>query len=435
MIGQTADTLAGETQPRIIAHTQIPQQGVDRFGPNILGNLDHTDIARLGHDPGHIQHTIIAHIAHRHGGDPHGARTGIHHGRGCEVTGHQAGSHGKGLDRRTGLEHINQRPVTHCRRLQPAAVIRVVTRLIDHGENFTAAHIDNHHGPGHSIETFDGFTQFAMGNILHPQVNRQGQVLTRTGIAHHLYILDQTAAPVLQHLTTARHTLQPVVVTQLQPFLPLFVDIGKTNQMGSHFAGRIKAPVFFQCIDPGHSQGHDPGTILRRHMPAQVNELLVCIGPQASGQGIRIHTQRSGQLGPTLGLLHQMLRIGPQGHHRRTDRQRLTMAIGNLAAVCRNRQMTHAALVTLVFQEALIEHMQIDNAPADQQGSQQQKTRHQTKTPGITTALTRETDHGATMMMSPVCGTRISSSRAARASTRAWAVQVLCSRIKRPHSA
>ena len=49
--------------------------------------------------------------------------------------------------------------------------------------------------------------------------------------------------------------------------------------------------------------------------------------------------------------------------------------------------MAHAALVTLAFEETLIQHVQLDNAPGHSHTAQAKQRDHQTKTPRIQTAI------------------------------------------------
>ena len=69
--------------------------------------------------------------------------------------------------------------------------------------------------------------------------------------------------------------------------------------------------------------------------------------------------------------------------------------------------MAHAALVTLAFEETLIQHVQLDNAPGHSHTAQAKQRDHQTKTPGIQTAIGLEAEflHGCTKMTSLGSGT------------------------------
>src|SRR5690606_28329753 len=102
-----------------------------------------------------------------------------------------------------------------------------------------------------------------------------------------------------------------------------------------------------------------------------------------------------------------------------------------------NRHMADTALVTLVLQEPFVQHVQLGDPPGYRHAAQPEQADDQAKTPGIEAAigLEREFLHGRTRTTSFGSGTRMPNSRVAMASTRLWAVQVLCSRTNRPHSA
>src|SRR5690606_3012625 len=120
-------------------------------------------------------------------------------------------------------------------------------------------------------------------------------------------------------------------------------------------------------------------------------------------------------------------------------RQRLAVAIGDLPAVGGNRHMAHAALVALILQEAFVQHMQLDDSPAHGDAAYGECADDQPETPGMKTAigtghqgLEVEFLHGRTSITSLGSGTRMPSFWVAMRSTRWCAVQVLCSRTRRP---
>src|SRR5690606_7236968 len=98
----------------------------------------------------------------------------------------------------------------------------------------------------------------------------------------------------------------------------------------------------------------------------------------------------------------------------------------------RNRYMPDAACIALPFEKCLIKHLQIDDTPGDGAYHQCQQRQHDAETPWIQRTLQ---PHGATSLTSAAAGTCIFSCSLAKVSILLWAVQVLCSRIRRPHSA
>ena len=145
--------------------------------------------------------------------------------------------------------------------------------MIGHGQNLAGANIHQHRRSGLGAELLERLAQLTVGDVLQAQIQRQRQVVARPRVTDYLDILDQPATAILQYLTLAGYALEPVVVGELQPFLTRFIDVGKANQMGGDFTGGIEASIFLNAVDTRHLEGDDLLTILRRHMPAQIDEL------------------------------------------------------------------------------------------------------------------------------------------------------------------
>ena len=156
---------------------------------------------------------------------------------------------------------------------------------------------------------------------------------------------------------------------------------------------------------------------------------------QALGKSRRIGAQGPCQLWPTGFMADQLGRVGPQGQYRGTDRHGLAMAVSDQATVGRNDRVAYAAFVALALEEAVIEHVQLHDPPGNRQATYSQKPYDDRKAPGRKRHVGLELHHGFTRMTSLASGTRMFNWLAARVSTRLCAVQVLCSRIRRPHSA
>ncbi len=272
-------------------------------------------------------------------------------------------------------------------------------------------HVEHHDRPGLGAELLHTFAQLTVRQILQTQIDREAQVIARTGVADHLHILDQTTTAVLQNLALARHTLKPLVIGQLKPFLALLVNIGEADQMRRHLTGRVEPTIFFDAIDAVHLERHHRFAGGRGHAPPQIDELFVGIGLEALAEGRQIGTQGAGKLRPVSLLIDQLRRVGPNGQHRCTDCQRLTVAVGDLPPVSRNRHMAHTALVALTAQEAFVQHMQLGNAPDNRCAAQPQQPDNQAKTPGVqaTVGLERKSLHGFTRITSLGSGTCIPS--------------------------
>ena len=233
------------------------------------------------------------------------------------------------------------------------------------------------------------------------QVNRQRQGLAGLGVLGDLDVLDQPAAPVLDHLALARNPCEPFVVGQFHPFATAVVDIGETHHVRGYFAGWIEASEFLDAIDTGDLQIQYGLALFRRQASDQIDELFIGLGFKPLGQGFRVLAKCHGQRRPAiLGQLH-FLGIGPEGGHGRTDGQRLAIAIGDQTAVRGNRNVPDTACIALPLEEVTVDHLQVDDAPGNRRHHDRQQTQHYTETPWIERAFEL---HGATMRTSAAPG-------------------------------
>ena len=292
--------------------------------------------------------------------------------------------------------------------------------MVDHGQHLARLHIQNHHRTCLGAKLLHALAQFAVGQVLQTQVDGQAQIIARACVGDHLHILDQATTAILQDLAAAGHALQPLVIGQLEPFLSLLIDVGKADQMGSHLTSRIEAAVLFDAVNAVYIQRHHRLAIRRRHAATQVDELLVGVCLEAFAEGRQVSAQRSGKRRPMRLLIDQLRGVGPNSKYRGADRQRLAVAVGNLATMGRDRHMAHATFVALAFQEALVQHVQLGNPPAHGHAAQAEHAHHQAETPGVEAAIGLECElfHGCTRITSLGSGTFMPSCSVAMRSIR-----------------
>ncbi len=251
-----------------------------------------------------------------------------------------------------------------------ATIIGIVGRLVHHREDLARACIQDHHrSRAGTVQVHRGF-QAPIGQVLQAQVNTQAQIPARRGGGEALHILHDPAQAILQHPLAACGTMQPVIIGQFDPFLPTIIDIGKADHMSSHLPGRVITLILALQKNPGDVKGHHLLSEIRVDMAPQIDKFTLRTGHDALFQINGIHIQQAGQLWPLSTSHDGSLWIGPNGIHRRADRQRLTVAIANHPAVRRYGHRTQMAGVTLILQEILIDHLEIDRPP--HQGSHRQ---------------------------------------------------------------
>ena len=274
-----------------------------------------------------------------------------------------------------------------------------------------------------------------MSQVLQAQVDGQRKGLARFGILGDLHVLDHAATAILEHLALARHAGQPFVESQLDTFATAVVDIGKADRMGHHFASRVETPKLLDGVHAGHLQGDHAFALLRGQPTDQIDELALGVLLDAVGEQLGILPERRRQLRPAFLGGHQLLGVGPQGGDRGAHRQRFAVAVSDQAPVRRDGYMPHATRVALALEEVMVDHVQVDDSPDDGADHRQQQADDHAEPPWVEGALEIIQFHGATILTSAGSGTRMRNCSTARLSMRLWAVQVLCSRINRPHSA
>ena len=117
--------------------------------------------------------------------------------------------------------------------------------------------------------------------------------------------------------------------------------------MPGHFTGRVVTAVFLLQIDAWHIQRHDLLRAVRCDVAAQVDKLAILPLTQQALQLVRTQAQQARHARTVSRRRHQLLRIHPYRLYRRTDSQRLSVAIDNHATVrghLDNAQVTHVAL-------------------------------------------------------------------------------------------
>ena len=90
----------------------------------------------------------------------------------------------------------------------------------------------------------------------------------------------------------ARFAHQLAIEAFLQPFNPLTVNVGETNQIGRNMSGGIKAAGLFTQVDSRQIQFIDPFCLLRRDLARQIDKPPGWIAVNAFSQRAERNMQR-----------------------------------------------------------------------------------------------------------------------------------------------
>src|SRR3569623_552223 len=125
--------------------------------------------------------------------------------------------------------------------------------------------------------------------------------------------------------------------------------------------------------------------------------------------------------------------IGPDGIDRRTDRERLAVAVGDHAAVRGHAHHAELPRIALPLQKLLVQELQIDRAPHEA-AHRHGHDGEQRDTPAAVGLRLVGYSHGFNTTIALGSGISIPSCALATSSMRPCVAQVLCSNCSWPHS-
>ena len=175
--------------------------------------------------------------------------------------------------------------------LELLAIVRVVGRLIHHGQHFAGVDVDDDDGARVCAVFLHRRLQLPIRQILNAQVDARHQIAARPRRANAFDVLDVATVQVLNDALGAILAVQQLIVAELQAFLSLVVDGGESDHVPRDFTGRIVAPVLAQQINARNSQRLDVRRLIGRHVPHEVEEFAVEIAGDAPRQRLLILLQ------------------------------------------------------------------------------------------------------------------------------------------------
>ena len=209
-------------------------------------------------------------------------------------------------------------------------------------------------------------------------IHRQRQLLAVSRRLDGGDVFNDVAAAILQYHAAAILAGQHLLARQFHAFLAFAVHAGEADDVGHNLAGRVETAEFLLLGDAGHAQRHYFVGQLRADLALDVNKFFLAVG-QFGRQLFRRQIQHRGQFAQ-LGRRHRLhvRGAGPNRLHRRADRQRLAVAIGDHASVGFQRHCAAEASLALVLQKILLHHLQVNRAADQRQEQQRQHEQHET---------------------------------------------------------
>ncbi len=244
-------------------------------------------------------------VDHR-GADLDVARAGVDDAVGLVTARGQARGDEEGFDARAGLEQIGGGAVAVLRGIELMTVIGVEGRLVDHGEHFAGAHVQDDDRTGVGAIVADRRFQLAIGQVLDAQVDAELELAARAHGANALDVLDVIPLAVLDDALCTVLAAEPVVEGELRALLAGVVHVGKAEQMPGHLARRIVAAVFARQVHAVDLELSDLARVGRLEPAREVHEFAVLAGAHAPDQIVQVHVDRLGQARELLGVARKL---------------------------------------------------------------------------------------------------------------------------------
>ncbi len=431
---QHAVALAGVVDAGALAEAEALQVAGQHHGVHGQRQLADAHVGALGEHGGDVDNAVIAVVTDGLAAHAQIARVGVDRRGGRDQALLHGGGDGERLDRGARLEQVGDRPVAQAGGVQVAPVVGVVGGLVDHRQHFAGLDVEHHGGAAPGLEATGGGQQLFVGQVLQAQVQAQGDVLAGRRRFQHFDVLDHAAEQVANHFLAARLAGQLLFEGQFHAFLAALVDVGETDQMAGHFAGRVVAAVFGERVDAGHLFGEHGLCLFRRQAAGQVDEFLALVAVDPAGEGAAVDDRVVAQARPLLLVLQGFAGVGPQGGDRGAHRQRPAGAVLDHAAMGGHRLHPQVADIALVGQEVVLYHLQLHRAPHQNTGTARPEHQHETPAQGAVGLARRRLSggfarclgcgstgafHGRINTRSSVFGNFMPSSSRARRSTRA----------------
>ena len=185
---------------------------------------------------------------------------------------------------------------------------------------------------------------------------------------------------VLEYALLTGLAREPVVVSELEPFLADVIDIGEADQVAGDLARRVVTTIFTLDVDAGDAEAGDLRRLVRTHMATQIHELLARILRHPPCKLLVIDPQRIGEFADSIRRLRQATRVQPDAIDRRADGERLSVAIGNDATMRRDLRHAQLAHIALSRQELCIEHLQVNGTRGEHDAADHHASRDESPT-------------------------------------------------------
>jgi hypothetical protein len=232
------ETFAGEARVGRRAEPRVSERSPHRRRRQRQRDLGGADVRRLLNDLLDRQRAAHMRVVDRVRADGERPGSSLDHRVGADLAALQRRGDREGLQRRARLEHVGERAVAHALARDAVARIGVVRRPVGEREDLSALRVDDDEAAGLRAVCLDGGLELSEREILEPRVDREREIATSLRRADRLDVFDDLAAAVDDHAAAPRFAAQPLLLRELEPFLPDVAIAGEAQDVDSSFRRR-----------------------------------------------------------------------------------------------------------------------------------------------------------------------------------------------------
>lgn len=240
-------------------------------------------------------------------------------------------------------------------------IVWVVGGLVGYGQDFFGFYVYDYQVVGFGVVFQQSVVQFVMSQVLQVQVDGQCKGFVWFGIFGDLYVFDYVVMVIFEYLVFVWYVGQLFVESQFDIFVIVVVDIGKVDCMGYYFVSWVEMLKFFDGVYVGYFQGDYVFVLFWGQFMDQIDEFVFGVLFDVVGEQFGILFECCCQLWLVFFGGYQFFGVGLQGGDWGVYCQWFVVVVSDQVLVCRDGYMLYVMCVVLVFEEVMVDYVQVDD--------------------------------------------------------------------------
>jgi hypothetical protein len=250
-MGQHAGRFARKLARRQLAETKVRHRVPELIRLQCHRHLGDSDVRRAREYCRQADPTEIARVLDLLRTNNDKTRSRIDNTGRPVLTALERGRSDERLDTRARFKDVRDRAVSIAFGRQLRTIVRVVSGLVDHGEDLAGLDVQHDDRTRARIVFPDSTFQRAISQVLKAKIDTRAKILARIRRPYAGNIFDRSAKAVLEHALGARLAGKPGIVGKLKTFLPDVIDVRESHEVAGHFRCRVVAAVLALHVDAG----------------------------------------------------------------------------------------------------------------------------------------------------------------------------------------